>query len=58
MRKVNVLIYRGTGERSKYLYAHVTDADTGDLILATQATYAAEAIKDRGYQVVNLEVKE
>lgn len=58
MRKVNVLIYRGKGARSVYLYGRIVDAETGELITAASAKYVSDSVKERGYQIVEFEVKE
>ena len=57
-RKVNVLIYRGKGRHSAYLYGTITDAETGNLMTSASAKYVTEAIKDGNYRIVNLEVEE
>ena len=57
-RQVKVLIHRGKGNRSQYLYGIVTDYVTNELLVSASAKYVSDVIKERDYQIVEFEVEE
>lgn len=58
MTEVKVLIYKGKGDRSHFLYGEVVDAKTDNLMICASAKYVTDAIKEHGYKIVSLEVEE
>ncbi len=58
MTEVKVLIYKGKGARSHYLYGEVVDAKTDNLMICASAKYVTDAIKEHGYKIVELTVEE
>lgn len=45
---------RGKGNRSCYLYAHLTDDNDGGTVISADLNYVLRAIKERNYKVDNL----
>lgn len=58
MVNIKVVIRKGKGVRSEYLYATVYDADTNEILIAADAQYVTNAIKERKHNIVSLEVEE
>jgi len=58
MRRINLKIWQGKGDRSKYLYGQINDAETGELIISASAKYCSEAIRERNYVIVKFNVEE
>jgi hypothetical protein len=54
MRKVVLYnVHHGKGERSCYIYAHLRDAETGELIISATLDYILEAVEKRDYLLVS-----
>ena len=45
-------IHHGFDARKKYIYAHVRDAKTGELLISATIDYCLDAIKERNWFLV------
>jgi hypothetical protein len=57
MAEVKVVLRRGKGDRSKYLYANVYDANTGEILIAADAEYVIQSLKEHKHTIVDLEME-
>lgn len=45
-------VRHGTGDRFKFIYASLCEADTDEVIVVATLDYILEAVKKRGYTLV------